>query len=75
LGLLPETTFDDFTSRTQEMEFICPQHGMQRATIDSLRRYSYGCYLCGNEKKGQWAKLSIEQVVKECNEHGYVLLN
>lgn len=71
----PITTFEEFVYRKQELIYICPVHGQKQNTLDSLRRFQYGCHECGNAHKGEYAVVQTEQLMQECAAHGYIILN
>ena len=59
---------------TSLIEYLCPEHGKQTATVDNLEQ-GHGCYHCGRDMVGVKLRKSQQQIMEEIKRHGDTILN
>ena len=63
------TQRSEYTNAKMNVSYICPRHGKQVSSIDSLIR-GHSCKDCGNEQRGISNRLSVDDVINRVKENG-----
>lgn len=74
-GYTPISTMNDYQNAKSKLYYICPKHGKQSITLDSITSDNVGCRECSYDIISQKNRLDIKTVIDIVASKGNILLN
>lgn len=68
-----ELLSNEYKNYHEEIEILCPIHGIYKTTFQLFKMSKYKCYKCANEHRGEYNKLTYEYINNYIESFGYKL--